>query len=234
MGTGTASLLNGPGLDERYARTLNGVTRSYLTDALGSVVGIGSPVGTVNKTYAYEPYGATVTAMSGGVNTYQYTGRENDNTGLYYYRARYYHPRWGRFISSDPIGFAGGDANLYAYVGNNPVSNTDPSGYGPVTGGVCAAFVAGYTVGSFLYTMENLDSTSPLQDQLIRVNKKIGECPAEDTRRLHELDKIRKDLVKALSESVGKAAASNNGLQDVGTAMAVEGICGFLLRAPGP
>ena len=49
-------------------------------------------------------------------------------TGLYYYRARYYDPAIGRFISADPIGFAGGDANLYRYVGNSPVNWTDPSG----------------------------------------------------------------------------------------------------------
>jgi RHS repeat-associated protein len=51
-----------------------------------------------------------------------------DGTGLYYYRARYYHPQLQRFISEDPIGFAGGDANLHAYVGNDPVNATDPSG----------------------------------------------------------------------------------------------------------
>jgi RHS repeat-associated protein len=58
-----------------------------------------------------------------------YTAREYDNeTGLYFYRARYYDPKAGRFITKDPIGFAGGDYNLYAYVGNNPLSAIDPSG----------------------------------------------------------------------------------------------------------
>ncbi len=47
--------------------------------------------------------------------------------GLYYYRARTYSPSWGRFLQPDPIGYAGG-ANLYAYVGNDPLNNTDPSG----------------------------------------------------------------------------------------------------------
>ena len=58
---------------------------------------------------------------------FQYTGQENDGTGLYYYRARYYNPVWGRFISSDPIGFGGG-MNTYAYVGGDPVNFTDPTG----------------------------------------------------------------------------------------------------------
>jgi RHS repeat-associated protein len=60
-------------------------------------------------------------------NPNQYTSRENDNTGLYYYRARYYDPVMKRFISSDPIGLAGG-WNTYAYVGGNPISYTDPLG----------------------------------------------------------------------------------------------------------
>ena len=61
--------------------------------------------------------------------SYRYTGREYDaDTGLYYYRSRWYDPEVGRFISEDPIGFAGGDINLYGYVANNPLSFTDPSG----------------------------------------------------------------------------------------------------------
>lgn len=63
------------------------------------------------------------------INLYTYTAREYDTeTGLYYYRARYYDQRAGRFITRDPIGFAGGDVNLYVYVKNNPVNWTDPRG----------------------------------------------------------------------------------------------------------
>ena len=51
------------------------------------------------------------------------------NTGLYYYRNRWYDPETGRFISEDPIGFAGGDVNLYGYVGNNPYGYIDPFGF---------------------------------------------------------------------------------------------------------
>jgi RHS repeat-associated protein len=60
-------------------------------------------------------------------NPFQFTGRENDGTGLMYYRHRYYAPQWGRFISEDPLGFAAG-INQYAYCHNNPVNATDPTG----------------------------------------------------------------------------------------------------------
>jgi RHS repeat-associated protein len=64
-----------------------------------------------------------------------YTGREWDpETGLYYYRARYYDPKVGRFISEDPIGFEGDDPNLYAYVEDDPVNWIDPSGLIPKGG----------------------------------------------------------------------------------------------------
>ncbi|MBK8812778.1 MAG: RHS repeat-associated core domain-containing protein [Acidobacteria bacterium] len=57
------------------------------------------------------------------------TCREYDDfTGLHYYRARWYDGNLGPFISEDPIGFAGGDFNLYGYVGNGPLNRTDPSG----------------------------------------------------------------------------------------------------------
>jgi len=61
-------------------------------------------------------------------NPYCYTGREFDTQELYYYRARYYDPTVGRFISSDPIEFMAGDVNFYRYVGGDPVNFVDPSG----------------------------------------------------------------------------------------------------------
>jgi len=79
---------------------------------------------------------ATITSLqisasqnSGFTQPFTFTGREYDaESGLYYYRARYYDASIGRFIEKDPIGFAGGDTNLYRYVANNPVNWTDPSG----------------------------------------------------------------------------------------------------------
>ena len=64
------------------------------------------------------------------MNRTEYTGRENDETGLYFYRARYFDPVLKRFVSEDPIGTEGG-LNLYTYVEGNPVSFTDPEGLSP-------------------------------------------------------------------------------------------------------
>jgi len=84
------------------------------------------PTGTTTAAFTYEPYG--VATKTGTDDTqYRYTGREDDGMGLMYYRARYYHPRFGRFVSEDPIGLAGG-YNLYGYVGGSPVAFRDPSG----------------------------------------------------------------------------------------------------------
>ena len=71
-------------------------------------------------------------ATLAAVATYGYTGREPDASGLTYYRARYYDPSMRRFTQRDQIGFGGG-INLYAYVGNNSVNATDPSGLDPIT-----------------------------------------------------------------------------------------------------
>jgi RHS repeat-associated protein len=83
--------------------------------------------GSVFGTYAYSAYGETVPLGPDGGNPLQYTGRENDGTGLYYYRARYYDPVLKRFVREDPIGIEGG-LNLHGYVNGDPLSRIDPFG----------------------------------------------------------------------------------------------------------
>jgi RHS repeat-associated protein len=84
--------------------------------------------GTVLNHFVYDGFG-TRTGSTTAEFRYGYTGRELDaETGLYYYRARYYDSKVGRFISEDPIGFSAGDTNLYRYVGNNSTNYTDPTG----------------------------------------------------------------------------------------------------------
>jgi RHS repeat-associated protein len=83
------------------------------------------------NTYAYTPFGSIANEQESLPQSFKYVGQYgvmNESNGFYYMRARYYDPEVGRFISEDPIGFGGGDVNLYVYVGNNPIMFVDPSG----------------------------------------------------------------------------------------------------------
>jgi RHS repeat-associated protein len=127
-GTVTANLLTGLGIDEFFTRTDSVGVRALLPDALGSTVALADSSGALQTQYTYEPFGVTTQTDAASASSYKYTGREEDGTGLYYYRARYYQPQFQRFIAEDPIGFLGGDVNLYGYVGNSPVLLRDPMG----------------------------------------------------------------------------------------------------------
>jgi RHS repeat-associated protein len=128
-GAPSANLLTGRRVDENFARTDSSNNLStLLSDALWSTIGLVGQGQSIATSYTYQPFGATTAAGAANGNSYQFTGRESDGTGLYYYRARYYSPTSQRFISQDPIGFGGGDSNLYAYVGNQLTKYVDPSG----------------------------------------------------------------------------------------------------------
>jgi RHS repeat-associated protein len=122
------------GLDELTYRRIGddaSQDRYVLRDANNNVIALTDADQQSQTQYRFEPYGATTQTGAVDPNPQQYAGRENDGTGLYYYRNRYYSPATGRFISEDPIGWASGQTNAYAYVGGNPVSKTDPFGLGP-------------------------------------------------------------------------------------------------------
>src|SRR5581483_4980655 len=93
----------------------------------GRTIGLVNAGGAIATSYGYEPFGATAASGAASSNSHRFTGREQDPTGLYYLRHRYYNPMLGRFLSPDPIGIAGG-INLYAYAGNNPLNVIDPLG----------------------------------------------------------------------------------------------------------
>ena len=101
----------------------------YHYNALGSVVALSDSDGESCQSYEYSAYGQVWAEYSDFiVNPYMFTGRRFDyETGLYYYRARYYNPYIGRFLQTDPIGYGAG-INWYAYCGNNPVNRADPAG----------------------------------------------------------------------------------------------------------
>ncbi len=120
---------NGLGIDNKLSVQTGSNKNYFLADHLGSTNGLADSSGNLTSSASYDSFGNA----TGNLNTrYQFTGREKDDfTGLHYYRARFYDGKLGRFISEDPIGFAGGDVNLYGYVGNNPNNLNDPLGLFP-------------------------------------------------------------------------------------------------------
>jgi len=143
-GTISATILTTLAIDDVVARYTQAGARTYLTDALGSVLALVKDDQSIQAFYAYTPYGESQVLGDDEGNAVQYTARENDQTGLYYYRARYYDPVLKRFIAEDPIGLAGG-SNMYSYVRGNPMIFVDPLGLvNAVRGGVVLR--AGYQV----------------------------------------------------------------------------------------
>ncbi|HEX5749738.1 MAG TPA: FG-GAP-like repeat-containing protein [Archangium sp.] len=146
----------------------NGLTRSYYAgpllvarrdasgaywyhqDHLGSVRAITHQAGNKVASYDYAPFGAVVAASASVSNPLGYGGHVTDETGLVYMNARYYDPKLGRFISPDsvvPSTLNPQALNRYAYVYNNPISNTDPTGHVPVVAAIATAVSVGMATG---------------------------------------------------------------------------------------
>ena len=126
----------GDTIDEPICMITSQGTFYYHSDGLGSVVALSNTTGNIVERYSYDVFGTpmirdgqgNIISTSAYNNSYMFTGRDYDTeTGLYYYRARYYNPTIGRFLQPDPIGYAAG-LNLYTYCGNNPVNWIDPYG----------------------------------------------------------------------------------------------------------
>ena len=127
--TQVARYTHGVGIDEPLIMARGGQSLFYQADGLGSIIDLTDINGTVVQSYVYNSFGNIEQQVGNVVNPYTYTGREIDTeTGLYFYRARYYDSIMGRFINEDPIGFAGGDSNLFRYVQNNSINFIDPLG----------------------------------------------------------------------------------------------------------
>src|SRR5436309_2848932 len=115
-------------------RKRKATTSYYHADGLGSVTSLSSAAGSIANTYTYDSFGKLTNSTGSLVNPFRYTARESDTeTGLYYYRARYYDPVAGRFVSEDPLSLSVG-LNFYKYVDNAPTLFNDPFGLWKNTG----------------------------------------------------------------------------------------------------
>jgi RHS repeat-associated protein len=166
-----ARYLYGDRTDELLARyqPING-TAWYLTDNLGTVRDLVDESGDLLNHIDYDSFGRIIAQSNAAAgDRFTYTGREFDpEINLYYYRARYYDPVLGRFIANDPSGFSAGDANLFRYVENSPLTWVDPTGRFGVSyamlsraGTVAASGVAGYVLGWVCGYLEAAYSDDP-------------------------------------------------------------------------
>ena len=118
------------GLDTPFSMTYDGETYYYVTDGNKNVMSLIDAAGTKVAEYVYDPFGRLLSSTGelAEINPFRFSSEyHDDETGLVYYNYRYYSPELGRWISRDPIEEEGG-VNLYAMVGNNPVSYWDRTG----------------------------------------------------------------------------------------------------------
>ncbi len=136
LGNREASYIYGYWVDDLLLMNRNNQDYFYHKNSLGSVSFLTNAFGNPVEQYEYDPYGNVSILDTAGVvlndsafdNPYLYTGRRLDQeTGLYYYRARYYNAQHGRFLQRDPLGYVDG-YNLYEYVRSNPLNRWDPFG----------------------------------------------------------------------------------------------------------
>jgi RHS repeat-associated protein len=139
VGGTTNDYLFSPGIDEPLAIVNSGTVSYLVADALGSISGVTDGAGTVQNKYVYDVWGTAKSAAEAFVQPFRYTSREaGDLPTQSFYRARYYAPGLGRFLSEDPIRLLVVNGRLYddffhpnliySYVGSDPMLYTDPSG----------------------------------------------------------------------------------------------------------
>ena len=187
-----------------------GARTTQIPDIQGSfIAALDSASGTLSKA-AYLPYGES--ASTGG--TFRYTGQRIDpeTNGLYYYRARMFMPAWGRFMQPDPFGYGAG-ANLYAYVGNDPLNNTDPNGQCPWCIGAISSVAIGY--GISLITGQSYTWQNALTDAALGA---VGAGLASKLKTAYQLAEAGAGISKArylgaLGEEAVGATDARQGIQ---------------------
>jgi len=240
--TGNANLLNG-GLDEWFLRTDTSGSWSPLVDGLGSSLSLTDGTGASQTNYSYGVFGASTSTGAANNNSSQYTSRENDGTGLQSNRARYYSSIFQRFVTEDPLGFGGGDINLYGYVANSPTNFTDPSGLeiselytNPAFSGVRSLNVGGRACGSTpgpfqalfgdggVFTRQTLEEFISAKERARQPCKRFGE-------RWWQNFKDTNDAIPGFGAPLGTTMITAPGAAQI---TGQPGIIGWALRGGGP
>ncbi len=185
-GTTLASYIHGIGLDEVLIMKRTGQDYYYSQDGLGSVTDLTDLSEDVVDSFTYDAYGLPSNLSTVG-NPYLYTGREYESEiDMYFYRSRYYNHETGRFITTDPIGFAGGN-NLYNYVSNNPINSVDPFGLFLRDSDIVIQYLLDGTAEMVSYTLGEFQK---LGFQLLKIHEKLGLVSAGEVTLVSNLNLI--------------------------------------------
>lgn len=130
-GNVTAYYVYGLGLVSRITADSSPAQSFYHFNNRGDTIALTNAAGSVTDSYFYDEYGRVLASSGSTPNPFRFVGMSGvmeDGNNLYFMRARYYDVSVDRFLSEDPLGFQGGDWNMYGYVGGDPVTGIDPSG----------------------------------------------------------------------------------------------------------
>jgi RHS repeat-associated protein len=194
------------GIDEPLVMHRASTDSFYHVDALGSVVGMSDDYGNPAQSYMYSSFGKEAKETGAVPSPYRYTSRESDfESGCYFYRARYYAPSSGRFLSEDP--FRGSEwwpqsQNQYLYVANCPSNFRDPSGRWLEILVVAAVATVIIFVVLVAVTKKPMDRAEEIRfwQQCLRIRHEKGLIPDDVHAKaqialLYEHQKVVQDLV---------------------------------------
>lgn len=199
----------------------NGTTDLYYHyDPIGNVMFITDCYGNITVSYVQEGFGNVLATSGSALNRYHLTTKEQDHdpeTGLYYFYARWYDPVIGRFITKDPAGMIMGP-NLYSYVVNNPINETDTIGQGgPIEILIAVVIVS---VGGIIY-YEKVYKPSHRKSNVTECAtnqrfKDFDRCPNKDSSK-KEYDKYLYWINQAIQDNA--AGNLNNAERELRIAM---------------
>ena len=217
-GTISTAILTTLAIDDVVARYTTQGARTYLVDALGSVIAQAKDDQSIQNYYGYSAYGEAQTLGPDEGNAIQYTGRENDGTGLMYYRARYYDAVLKRFVSEDPIGLAGG-GNFYQYARSSPINFNDPTGRialpvlivggTAIVAGAAAVSYGVITLGASVYSLINtLQRSQQLAKEIAEAYDACVNC--NDQAACRRYVELMQEYSKLPGAATNAGASSSN------------------------